>query len=169
MPIEDHKILSRDIKPRFCFIITSDSVYRGLRKDEITPLARELIANYGFSFMNSVVVPNDAREIMVVLNRFVNSDCDVIVISGGTGLSRKDLSVDVLRSFCDREIPGYGELFRYLTFIKHGSVAMASRAIACVVKDKLVFTTPGSPDAFRLAMEKLILPEAKHLIFEIRR
>jgi molybdenum cofactor biosynthesis protein B len=92
----------------------------------------------------------------------------VVLLTGGTGLGPRDLSVDVVRDMCTKDIPGFGELFRYLTYQVHGTAALATRAMACAVGDRLVFVTPGSTDAVGLALEKLILPEVRHLIAELR-
>jgi molybdenum cofactor biosynthesis protein B len=69
---------------------------------------------------------------------------------------------------CSKDIPGFGELFRYLTYLRHGTAALATRATACAVGDRLVFAVPGSPEAVETALTKLILPEVRHLIAELR-
>ncbi len=170
LPAEEHRLLARGIKVRFCLLVTSDAVYEGRRADELTPLAKELISASGHELIKSVVVPNNTNYIRKLINELLSSECDVVVTTGGTGISRKDLTVDVVKEFCIKELLGYGELFRYLTYLRHGAVAIASRATACVTEGhKLIFTTPGSKDAFELAMKELILPEIKHLIMELRR
>jgi molybdenum cofactor biosynthesis protein B len=92
-------------------------------------------------------------------------DLDAIIVNGGTGLSRRDVTADVVRSLMDREIEGFGELFRMLSFQEIGAAAMLSRAIAGVRHRKFIAALPGSTAACRLAMEKLILPEIGHIAY----
>lgn len=88
---------------------------------------------------------------------------DTLIITGGTGLSPRDLTVDSIAPLVDKEIPGFGELFRKLSFDMIGSPAILSRAFAGLAKGKTVFCLPGSPDAVQTAMERLILPELGHI------
>ncbi len=89
---------------------------------------------------------------------------DALIITGGTGLSPRDVTVESISPLVDREIPGFGELFRKLSFDTIGSAALLSRAFAGTSTGKAVFCLPGSPDAVQTAMEKLILPELGHII-----
>ena len=89
---------------------------------------------------------------------------DALIITGGTGLSPRDITVEVVSSLITKEMPGFGELFRKVSFDQIGSAAMLSRAVAGIVKNKAVFCLPGSPDAVQTAMEHLILPELGHVI-----
>jgi len=93
-----------------------------------------------------------------------NRDVDVVIITGGTGLSSTDVTFEAISPLLDREIPGFGELFRKVSFDEIGSAAMMSRAFAGTIKRRAIFCLPGSPNAVRTAMEKLILPEVGHLI-----
>lgn len=89
---------------------------------------------------------------------------DALIITGGTGLSPRDVTVDTLSPLVDKEIPGFGELFRKLSFDSVGSAALLSRTFAGISNGKAVFCLPGSPDAVQTAMEKLILPEIGHIL-----
>jgi len=89
---------------------------------------------------------------------------DALIITGGTGLSPSDITIETITPLMTREIPGFGELFRKVSFDKIGSAAMLSRAVAGLVKNKVVFCLPGSPDAVQTAMEQLILPELGHVL-----
>jgi molybdenum cofactor biosynthesis protein B len=89
---------------------------------------------------------------------------DAVIITGGTGLSPYDITIESIRSFHVKEVPGFGELFRKISYDKIGPAAMLSRASAGLVKGKAIFCLPGSPDAVQTALEKLILPELGHLI-----
>jgi molybdenum cofactor biosynthesis protein B len=167
-PVEEHRKLSSEYKVSFCLIVTSDAVIRGERPDKITPLVDALVKESGNKLVNTAVVPNDLRKIRDKVKEF-SRKCDIVVVTGGTGLGDKDVSVDAVSSECIKEMPGFGELFRYLTFKKHGTAALMSRAMACRVNYSLVFVTPGSPDAVEMALRDLIIPECKHMVFELRR
>lgn len=168
MPVKEHRKESEGLEVKLCLIITSDSIHKGLKKDEITPHVSKLVDEFKLKLIKSTIVPNDAEQIVEALNNCL-SECDVCLVTGGTGISRKDISVDVVKKLCVKELPGFGEIFRYLTYVRYGSAAMLSRAHACVVSDKLVFVMPGSPDAVDLALKEIILPEVRHAIFELRK
>ena len=89
---------------------------------------------------------------------------DALIITGGTGLSPRDLTIESVFPFLQKNIPGFGELFRKISFDKIGSAAMLSRALAGASKGKLIFCLPGSPDAVETAMTQLILPEIGHML-----
>jgi len=88
----------------------------------------------------------------------------VVLVSGGTGISGRDQSVEAIAPLLDKELPGFGELFRRLSYDAIGTSAIASRATAGICGRALVFALPGSPDAVRLALERIILPECQHLL-----
>ena len=134
----------------------------------MTPLIASLVTEAGHILINAVIVPNKHEEIRKAVT-MATKECDVVIVTGGTGISRKDLSVDVVKELCVKDLPGFGELFRYLTFTRYGTAAMATRAFACATGSALVFVTPGSKDAVNMALNELILPEVKHLIYEIRK
>ena len=90
---------------------------------------------------------------------------DAIIINGGTGITARDGTTEVVKSVIDKELEGFGELFRMLSFQEIGAAAMMSGAVAGVRHGKFVAAVPGSPDACRLAMEKLLLPELGHIAY----
>ncbi|HLU08811.1 MAG TPA: MogA/MoaB family molybdenum cofactor biosynthesis protein [Oceanobacillus sp.] len=96
-------------------------------------------------------------------------DVRIILFNGGTGISPRDTTYDVISRILEKTLPGFGELFRMLSFQEVGAAAMLSRATAGVYKNTLVFSTPGSPNAVQVALEKLILPEINHLAWEVVR
>ncbi len=98
-----------------------------------------------------------------------NPNIQAIIINGGTGVGKRDVTVDVITHLLEKKLEGFGELFRALSFQEIGSAAMLSRAIAGVVKGKVVFCLPGSPNACTLAMKKLIIPELGHIVWEANR
>jgi len=91
-------------------------------------------------------------------------EIDALIITGGTGLSPRDLTIESVSPFLQKNIPGFGELFRKISFDKIGSPAMLSRALAGSSNGKLIFCLPGSPDAVETAMTRLILPEIGHML-----
>jgi molybdopterin adenylyltransferase len=93
----------------------------------------------------------------------------LVIFNGGTGISCRDRTYDVISKALEKTLPGFGEIFRMLSYQEVGSAAMLSRATAGVYHDTVVFSTPGSPNAVQLAMEKLILPEIQHLAWELVR
>ncbi len=96
-------------------------------------------------------------------------DIELIITTGGTGITSRDGTVEVVERYLDKRLDGFGELFRMLSWEEVGSAAMLSRAVAGLAHDTLVFALPGSKAAVRLALEKLILSELPHLLFERRR
>lgn len=118
----------------------------------------------------AVVVPDDVAAIRRAVRRMLAlPGIDVVVLTGGTGFSPRDVTIDAVRPLLDQPIEGFGELFRALSYQQVGAAAMLSRATAGLAGDKAVFLLPGSPKAVSLAMEKLILPEAGHLLAQARR
>jgi molybdenum cofactor biosynthesis protein B len=116
------------------------------------------------------IIRDEPRELTRLLEELLSSgDIDVILTNGGTGISRRDQTIAVIDKHLATPLPGFGELFRMLSYQQIGSSAMMSRAIAGIARDKLIFTMPGSTAAVELAMTKLILPELKHLLGQMRK
>jgi len=130
-------------------------------------LAKELITSSGHVVSYFSLVPNDANAINNAIDEALESDVDVLVFIGGSGLGPNDLTVDVVKERSKREVPGFGEIFRAITFEKRGPIAMLTRAGMWIVDRMPVAVTPGSPDAVEIAL-KLILPVARHLVVEAR-
>lgn len=142
---------------------------RTVATDEAGDLAVKLIGAAGYRLGARSLLPNDGAAV----RRAVESLCatpgtDAVVITGGTGVGPRDVTVDAVAPLFDRQLDGYGELFRTLSFQEIGSAAMLSRAAAGVRGKVAIFTTPGSPAGLRLALERLILPELAHLIGQLR-
>ena len=96
-------------------------------------------------------------------------EVDVVVLTGGTGFSPRDITLAAVGPLLERPVEGFGELFRMLSYQQVGAAAMLSRAAAGLIEGRAVFLLPGSPKAVALAMEKLILPETGHLLGQVRR
>lgn len=109
-------------------------------------------------------VSDDEDAVEAVLRELLAAELDAVVITGGTGVAPRDRVPDVVTRLCERPLPGFGELFRALSFAEIGTAALASRACAGQRGHRLVFALPGSPAACRLALERLLVPELPHLV-----
>lgn len=132
-------------------------------------LIHSLAEAAGHQVMAYRIVRDEPDEVLHALNDFADSRARLIIFNGGTGIGRRDRTFDVISRAIEKPLPGFGELFRMLSYEQVGAAAMLSRATAGVYRDKVVFSTPGSPNAVQLAMEKLILPEIQHLAWELVR
>jgi molybdenum cofactor biosynthesis protein B len=132
-------------------------------------LIRELVEAAGHAVVGHRIVRDEPDEVAAALDEFAASQAQLIIFNGGTGISRRDRTYDVISKALEKTLPGFGEIFRMLSYEQVGAAAMLSRATAGVYRGKVVFSTPGSPAAVRLAVEKLILPEIQHLAWELVR
>jgi molybdopterin adenylyltransferase len=141
-------------------LTASDS--RSAETDESGRLIRDLLTAAGHRVEYSEVLPDDpARIRKALLDNLQN--LDAIIVNGGTGIAARDSTIEAVRVLLDKELEGFGELFRYLSYQQIGSAAFLSRALAGIAAGKIVVSLPGSPDACRLAMEKLLIPELGHM------
>lgn len=130
-------------------------------------LVERFLAESGQPVTGRRIVPDEPEAIRAALDQAIaESDARAIIFTGGTGIAPRDVTPDTLEPRMDRLIPGFGELFRMLSYEEIGSAALLSRAVAGLKAGKVVFVIPGSKGAVRLAMEKLILPELGHLAGE---
>ena len=124
----------------------------------------------GHRLVERRIVRDEIVEIRAAAGELLRrDDVDVLVLSGGTGFSPRDLTLEAAAPLLERRVDGFGELFRMLSYQEVGAAAMLSRAAAGVIGRRAVFVLPGSPRAVALAMERLILPEAGHLLGQARR
>jgi molybdenum cofactor biosynthesis protein B len=130
----------------------------------------ELLGAAGHKVGRRSLVKDDVQEIQRVLREAIEDPLiEAVVINGGTGIAQRDVTLEAVSGFQEKAVPGFGELFRALSYDEIGSAAMMSRAAAFVTEGKLVFCLPGSEKAVRLATSKLIVPELGHAIWEARR
>ena len=123
-----------------------------------------------YKILEKKIIPDDPSEITNTLKRVLsNTSTQVVITTGGTGISKRDQTYDVIRKLLEKPIDGFGELFRALSYQEIGSSAMLTRACAGTALGKILISIPGSENAVRLAMEKLILPELGHLVREVSR
>jgi len=151
------------------YVVTcSDS--RTEATDEGGRILRDQLQGAGHEVTGSAIVPDDPARITAELERARASGAQFALVTGGTGLSSRDSTFEALSRAVVRPLPGFGELFRMLSYEEIGSAAILSRALAGQLGNGLfVFAMPGSPAAVRLACEKLIIPELGHALEELSR
>ncbi|MEZ4332928.1 MAG: molybdenum cofactor biosynthesis protein B [Myxococcota bacterium] len=150
--------------------IVTVSDTRTLETDTGGLLVAELLAGAGQSVVSRAIVKDEPAAIAEALDAAIDdARVRAVVFTGGTGVAPRDVTPDTLEPRLDRIVPGFGELFRMLSYADIGSAALLSRALAGLKRGKVVFVIPGSRGAVRLAMEKLILPELGHLAGEARK
>ncbi len=144
----------------------SDS--RSMDDDTSGNLICSLLGEHGHKVMERRVVPDERQAIThAILELVTNDHISVVLTTGGTGVSKRDVTIEALRPLMQKELPGFGELFRYLGFKEIGSATILSRATAGIIDATVVFVMPGSVAAVELAMTRIVLPEIGHLVFEI--
>jgi molybdenum cofactor biosynthesis protein B len=151
----------------FAVVTVSDS--RTVETDRSGQTIKTLLESQGYSIVHYAIVADEPELIQGQLSKITAiKDCEVIIFNGGTGIAPRDTTYDVLAQNLTKTLPGFGELFRYLSYQEIGSRAIASRALGGIYQDKLIFSVPGSTKAVQLAMEQLILPEIRHLITQLK-
>ena len=151
---------------RFALITVSDT--RTAQTDISGPCMEHLVIESGHRIVTQCIVP-DEPEIIQTTVHAQSGIADVVCLSGGTGISHRDQTYEAVYPLLDKELPGFGELFRLLSWKQVGSRAMFSRAVAGTCAELIIFSIPGSPKAVTLAMEELILPEVQHLLRELHK
>lgn len=153
-----------------CKIITVSDT-RTKETDKSGQLMISMLESAGHVIGDYVIVKDEEGPIReAVVQGCENPEIDCILTNGGTGIAKRDVTIETVQQLFDKEISGFGELFRMLSYQEDiGSAAILSRAIAGVVQDKAVFSTPGSSGAVKLAMDKLIIPEIGHIVRELRK
>ena len=142
----------------------------GVKIDDVSgDLIEALVEASGHKVLFKKIIPDDKTQIEQAVKNFLGSpDVDVVVFCGGTGIAPSDVTIEAVTPFLEKTLPGFGEIFRHLSFNKVGSAVMLSRAAAEVAKGKALFCIPGSPEAVRFSVETLILPEAPHIVRHAR-
>ncbi|MGD8565146.1 MAG: MogA/MoaB family molybdenum cofactor biosynthesis protein [Candidatus Bathyarchaeota archaeon] len=162
--------LNVEISANFAVLTTSDS--RNKETDVSGKIANELIkrASAGHKILDYRIIKNDSTLLKTTINKFLeNQKINVVITIGGTGISKRDVTVQTINEILDRKIEGFGELFRHLSYQEIGEAAMISRATAGTINGKLIFCLPGSKNAVKLALQKLVLPALGHMLTEANR
>jgi molybdopterin adenylyltransferase len=162
-----HQRHGHKARPRVRVAVLTSSDSRGTDSDDSGRLIEELVAKQ-HEVVGRLVVRDDPAALRHAADRLLAKRPDVLIVNGGTGISPRDVSVEAFRSWFEKELPGFGERFRALSAESIGSGAWLSRATAATVRrkhlDVLLFLLPGSPEACRLAVERLVLPELSHAV-----
>jgi molybdenum cofactor biosynthesis protein B len=157
-----------DLLPVQCAILTVSDT-RTVETDRSGQLLQQLLTEAGHVIAAYCILKDEPAQIQAQLIAFSQTpDLDSVIINGGTGIAPRDTTYDAIAQLLEKTIPGFGELFRWLSYQEIGSRAIASRAIAGVFQGKLIFSLPGSSSAVQLATQRLILPELRHLVKQLR-
>jgi len=149
-------------------LVTSDS--RTEETDESGKLIKQRLLDKGHKVVYYTILKNDAAVLKnKIIELIKQEEVQVIITSGGTGLSHKDVTVDTVQSMLEKQLDGFGELFRQLTYQELGTASIMSRATAGIINGKVIICFPGSLGAATFAMDKIILPEIGHLVREATR
>jgi len=162
--MEEHK---KDQKKAKIGIITlSDSKFNASTELDDEDLSGQLIKS-SLKDQHQIIayrlIPDDKEFLLRVLDEMQRSGIDVIITTGGTGISKRDITIETIKPILQKELDGFGEIFRYESYLEIGSGALLSRATAGVYKGTLIVALPGSPHAVKLGM-KIIKPELGHLV-----
>ncbi|MBW4514982.1 MAG: MogA/MoaB family molybdenum cofactor biosynthesis protein [Timaviella obliquedivisa GSE-PSE-MK23-08B] len=150
-----------------CAVITVSDT-RSAETDSSGQMIQLLLQNAGHEVVDYALVRDEPTQIQALIQALCQrSDVEALIFNGGTGIAPRDTTYDAIARSLDKTLPGFGELFRWLSYAEIGSRAIASRAVAGVCQSKLIFSIPGSTPAVRLAVERLILPELEHLVKQI--
>jgi len=151
-------------------VVLTASDTRGPGDDPSGDLLARGLARRGFDVVGRAWVHDERSALEAALRSALGvSRADIVVVTGGTGASPRDVTPEAVRAVGERELPGFGELFRMLSYAAIGPAAQLSRATCVVVGASVIYALPGSPAACSLALDRLIVPEVRHLLGQLRR
>jgi molybdenum cofactor biosynthesis protein B len=166
MSVHEHK--EKGKKSIRCFVITVSDT-RDESTDTSGQTIKKLLTDEGHQNNGYRIVKDEPGDIKALLeSALAQSDVDAVIVNGGTGISPRDGTFEVVERFLEKKLDGFGELFRYLSYMDIGSAAIMSRALAGTAHGKVLISLPGSKGAVTLAMEKLILPELRHMVSQLQ-
>jgi molybdenum cofactor biosynthesis protein B len=168
MSTQEHK--AEAPKSVSCMVITVSDT-RTKETDKSGQLMQQLLEEQGHSTLQYDIVPDEPEQVLQSIHKGLDDkEIDVILLNGGTGIAMRDTTFETVSGILEKEMPGFGEIFRYLSYTEDiGSAAILSRAVAGTVKGKAIFSTPGSSGAVKLAMTKIIIPELGHVVRELKK
>jgi len=166
MSVDEHK--EKGKKSIRCFVITVSDT-RDESSDTSGQTIKQSLTGEGHEIAGYRIVKDEPLDIQALLDQGLGqNDVDAIIVNGGTGISPRDGTYEVVDRFLDKKLDGFGEIFRYLSYLDIGSAAIMSRAAAGTARGKVLISLPGSKGAVTLAMEKLILPELRHMVSQVQ-
>ena len=152
-----------------CAVLTVSDT-RTPATDESGRIIRRLLEESGHAVASHQIVPDDVEQVRLAVTGLAGGGgVEAVLVNGGTGIAPRDGTFEAVSALLDRQLDGFGEIFRHLSYEEIGPAAMMSRAVAGLIGSTVLFSMPGSPKAVALAMEKLILPELGHLVGEARK
>jgi molybdenum cofactor biosynthesis protein B len=165
-PLEHKATAPRSIG---CWVLTVSDT-KTPETDTSGQLIRKLLGDAGHRVVGSSIVRDEPKDVQrVIREACANDEVRAVLVTGGTGVTSRDSTYEAIEALLDKRLPGFGELFRMLSYQEIGAAAMMSRAQLGVHAGRIVVSMPGSPNACRLALEKLVIPELSHLIREVSR
>ena len=165
-PLEHKATAPRSIG---CWVLTVSDT-KTPETDTSGQLIRTLLLEAGHQVVGSTIVRDEPKDVQrVIREACANDQVRAVIATGGTGITSRDSTYEAIDALLDKRLPGFGELFRLLSYHEIGAAAMLSRAQLGVHARRIVVSLPGSPNACRLALEKLLIPEMSHLIREVSR
>ena len=166
MTAEEHK--AKSVKAVKCFVVTISDT-RDVSTDQSGQLIKELLATEGHKVLGYRIVKDEPTEVEDLLRHALSrDDLEAVLLTGGTGISPRDGTYEVVSRLLDKQISGFGEIFRFLSYQDIGSSAVMSRAQAGVAAGKVVISLPGSRGAVDLGMRRLVLPELGHMVSQVQ-
>jgi molybdenum cofactor biosynthesis protein B len=151
-----------------CAVITVSDT-RSPETDKSGQLIQQLLLDAGHTVSFYTILQDEPHDIQSQLQALgERTDVDAVIFNGGTGIAPRDTTYDALERLLEKTLPGFGEVFRFLSYQDIGSRAIASRAVAGIYQTKLIFSVPGSTGAVKLALQQLILPELIHLVTQLK-
>jgi molybdopterin adenylyltransferase len=169
MSAEEHKEMAAESQQRVAIAIVTVSDTRTEETDKSGQTIRQMAEAAGHQIVDYRIVKDEPDQVERALVEFSAGMAQMIIFNGGTGISARDGTFDVLVRHLEKQLPGFGEIFRMLSYAEIGSAAMMSRATAGTYRGRVIVSIPGSTNAVKLAMQQLILPEIQHLAWEITR
>ena len=152
-----------------CWVLTISDT-KTPETDTSGQLIRELVVGAGHRVVGSEIVRDEPTQVQrVIRDACGNADVQAVIMTGGTGITSRDSTFEAVDAMLEKRLPGFGELFRVLSYQEVGAAAMLSRAQMGIARGRVIVSLPGSPNACRVALEKLLLPELGHLVGEVSR
>jgi molybdopterin adenylyltransferase len=166
MSVEEHKAKGK--RTINCFVVTVSDT-RDESTDQSGQLIKSLLVGEQHQLAGYRIVKDEPAQIEALLREALTDEpVEAIIVNGGTGISPRDGTYEVIAGLLDKRLDGFGEIFRYLSYQDIGSAALMSRAVAGSAQGKVLISLPGSKGAVSLAMEKLILPELRHMVSQLQ-
>ena len=166
MSVEEHKAKGK--RSIHCFVVTVSDT-RDETTDQSGQLIKSLLADEQHQVVGYRIVKDEPADIEALLREaLADRQVEAIIVNGGTGIAPRDGTYEIIVKLLDKRLDGFGEIFRYLSYQDIGSAALMSRTVAGSAQGKILISLPGSKGAVGLAMEKLILPELRHMVSQLQ-